>query len=159
MSRSLALVNGDLAIGPGRKFEQVSGKDKLLQDLRLWVLEKIGIDPATPGYGSRLDGGTENGVDVPSFIGQFVEEQTIMEIRAEIIDLISRYQTMQYNSIRDETIRYGGPNTYTPDQVVAGIESVDVQAVGTLILAQVIINTLTGDTVTITMPVTGDING
>lgn len=159
MSKSLAIVNGDLAIGPGRKFESVSGRDKLLQDLKLWVLEKIGTDPATPGYGSRLDGGIEDGTNVPSFIGRIAQDQTVMEIRSEIIDLIIRFQAMQYDSIRAETIRYGGHNTMSADQVVSTIESVDIKFVGTMVIAQVKIGTLDGTIVRLTMPVAGGTNG
>lgn len=155
MSKSLALVNGDLAIGPGRAFQAVTGREKLLQDLKLWILERIGADASTPSYGSRLDGGTENGTNVGSYIGQIVSEEQMMGIRGEIIRLIENYQAMQYDKLRSETILYLGPTTLDQDEVVASIDRITTKAVGTTVLVQVTLNILSGDVIKLTLPVNG----
>ena len=57
MTWSLAVVNGDLSFaGPGG-YATVSGQNKLIQDLKNWLLEPRGTDPIHPGYGCTLDGG------------------------------------------------------------------------------------------------------
>jgi hypothetical protein len=153
MSKSFAVVNGDLVIGPGRSLSLVSGRQKLLQDLRLWVLEKMGIDPSTPTYGNLLDGGTEDGSNVEGFIGRIMTDDALNEIRNVIIDLLQRYQTMQYEKIRAETLRYLGENTLDEDEILETINSVIVQDLGTTALVQVKLTTLAGSSIKLTVPI------
>lgn len=153
MSQSFALVNGDLLIGQGRAFQIVTGNDKLVQDLQLWILERIGTDPATPTYGSRLDGGVEDGqVDI-SYIGQIVSQSTLTGIRTEVIRLIQNYQAMQYNKIRAETIAYQGQTTLDNDEVIDSINTITTTAMGTTVVVQVSLNLLSGDVIKLTLPV------
>lgn len=155
MSKSLSLINGDLAVGAGRAFQTVSGREKLKQDLMLWVLEKVGTDPATPTYGNKLDGGQIDNTIIPTFIGQIVNEQTIMAIQSEVVDLVQRYQSMQYEKMRQETIQYGGPNTLEAGEVIDRISSVQTKSMnGTTVLVQMQVTTLTGTELKLTIPVT-----
>lgn len=156
MSKSFALVNGDLALGPGRAFQLVSGKAKLLQDLKLWILERIGTDPATPTFGSRLDGGIEDGNRDPSYIGQIITTETLMGIRGEVIRLIQNYQAMQYEKIRAETIAYVGQTTLDNDEVIDSIDKITTSVFGSTIVVQVGINLLSGDVIKLTLPMNGD---
>lgn len=158
MSRSFALVNGDLAVGPGRAFQVLNGRDKLLQDLKLWILERIGTDPSTPTFGSRLDGGTEDNQRVDSVIGQIVSEEVLMSIRGEVIRLIENYQAMQYEKLRAETIAYLGQTTLDNDEVVSGIDSIQVKAIGTIVLVQVSLDLVSGDVIKLTLPVDTESN-
>jgi hypothetical protein len=153
MSKSLAIVNGDFLIGSGRGFSLVSGRSKLLQDLRLWVLERMGIDPSTPTFGNLLDGGIQNGVNIDGFIGQIMTDDAINNIRNTIIDLLQRYQTMQFEKIRSETLRYLGENTLDEDEILESIDSVIVQNLGTTALVQVRLSTLAGSQIKLTVPV------
>lgn len=153
MSKSLAIVNGDLAIGPGRAFETVSGKQKLLQDLRLWVLERIGLDPSTPTFGSRFDGGFINGEEVSGFVGQIDSQEMLMAIRNETIELIQRYQAMQFDKIRNEAIMFGGDNTLDEGEVIDSIDDINVKSIGTTVLVQVRLLTIDGSALKLTIPV------
>lgn len=155
MSTSFRLTNGDLSIGSGRSLEVVSGENKLRQDLRLWVLERIGTDPATPTYGSRLDGGIIDGEEVPTFIGQIVNAQIEAEIRSEVITLLQRYQAMQYEKIRNETILYSGKNTLEANEIIKTIDLVRVYAENTTIIVNVYISTLANTTLNLTIPIEG----
>lgn len=146
MSTSFAIINGDLSIGSGRRFETVSNKSKLAQDLELWVLEKIGTDPLLQGFGSHLD----------EFIGGIISIDSINQIRNEILRLVQQYQAMQYNKIRTETIKYLGKTTLSSDEVINSIDSVDIKQVsGTLLLVQVKISTLAHSQLRLTIPVGG----
>lgn len=155
MSLSLAMRNGDLAIGANRNFEIVSGRGKLLQDLRLWVLERLGYDPATPAYGNRLDDYIEDGKEFSGFIGSLATVDTLNQIRNEIIELLQRYQTMQFEKIKQETMAYLGENTLDEDEILAVIDLVEVKSVGTTALASVRFTTLAGNPLRITFPVNG----
>ena len=153
MSLSLALRNGDLYIGPGRRFETVSGRAKLLQDLKLHILERIGIDPSTPTIGSRLDGGTVNGSYIESFIGRIMDEEALNEIRSEVIGILQRYQNLQYEKVRSETLRYQGKNTLTAEEIIETIDKVEVTGIGNIAIVQIRLTTLSGSPIKITIPV------
>lgn len=153
MSKSLAVVNGDLVIAAGRSFGTVSGREKLLQDLRLWVMEKMGLDPSTPTYGNILDGSITDGIEREGFIGQLMSQDNLNEIRNVIIDLLQRYQTMQFEKIRNETLQYLGENTLEEGEVLERIDSVEVKAIGTTALVQVKITTLDEQSFKLTIPI------
>lgn len=156
MSTSLAITNGDLTIGPGRKFESVSGRDKLTQDLKLWVLERIGTDPLLPTYGSIYDGGIINGQVVDSFIGEVASLEARNNIRIATLDLLGKYQAMQFDKMRSETLLYNGQNTLDAEEVIDQITSVNVIQVDTTILIQVILTNLAGTTLKLTIPLSNN---
>jgi hypothetical protein len=153
MSKSFALTNGDLSIGEGRSFQIVKGREKLGQDLRLWVLERIGTDPSTPDFGSTLDGGKVNGQPVQSFIGQMISPTTLAAIRQDITNLVTRYQALQYSKIRTETTRYLGSTTIDQDEAIASINSIDVRASGTTVIVQINLTTVANSSLRLTFPI------
>lgn len=157
MSKSFALTNGDLQIGSGRSYEIVAGRDKLRQDLTLWLTERIGSDPMTPTYGSRLDGGIIDGKEAPSFIGQIASTNNMNQIRAEVLDLLTEYQNMQLDKVRNETLLYRGKNTLEADEVIDTINSVDVTQVGTTVLVRVVITTLGRTSLKVTLPIATEV--
>ena len=152
MSKSFKITNGDLTVGPGRAFETVTRVDKLAQDLRHWVLEKIGIDPATPTYGNRLDGGIIGGESVGGFIGETNSESRALEVRSEVLDLLGRYQQMQLAKIRRETAQYGGRHSLHEDEVLHLINSVAVSTRADQIIVRVSCQTLSGKSFDLIIP-------
>jgi len=152
MSKSFKLDGGDLSIGAGRSYEQVDGAFKLAQDLRLWVLERIGTDPATPTFGSRLDGGVIDGQEVPSFIGQIGTDALVAEVRAEVISLLGAYQTQQITKMKSEMLIFDGKTTLGADEILQEISSVEAQQDGTQIIVRVTVQTLAGTTFRLLIP-------
>ena len=152
MSYSLRIEGGDLAIGNKRAFEVVSGKDKLFQDLKLWILERIGTDPATPLYGSTLDGGTINGSPIPSYIGQVPTPSTLNDILAEVLGLLQQYQQHQLAKMKKEMVEYNGKHTISKEEVLYTIDSVSAVAIETTVLVRVKISTLANRSFTLTLP-------
>jgi septum formation topological specificity factor MinE len=153
MSYSLRIDSGDLVVGNNRALESVTGKEKLFQDLKLWILERIGTDPATPLYGSTLDGGQINGQQIPSLIGQIANAETLNAVKSEILDLLQKYQQSQLAKMKRELIEYNGRHTLSGDEVLYRINSVSLTQIQTMILARVSITTLNKNTVTLTIPV------
>ena len=143
MSQSFQLQNGDLIVSNGRAFQVVKNKDKLAQDLRLWVLEQFGADPNTPEYGSNFD----------SYIGSPMDQGAINQVQAEILRLLQQYQAMQVDNMQNDTIQYQGSTSLDPSEVVASIDGLTVQAIGTMILVSVAITTLEGQQLQISLPV------
>jgi hypothetical protein len=154
MSKSFAVVNGDLQIGTSRSYSVVSGRQKLAQDLKLLVLEKVGHDPLLPTYGSRLDGGVIDGEELDSYIGQLATQENLNQIRIEIIRLVENYQQEQFDKMANEAILYGGRNTFDEDEVIDDILSVEVIQIATTVLIQVILSTLAGTDLKLTVPLT-----
>jgi hypothetical protein len=152
MSKTLKLEHGDLVVGSSRAFATVQGKDKLFQDLRLWILERIGTDPATPTYGSTLDGGVIDGEIVPSFIGLPATQERINDIKTEIATLLSRYQQDQLEKMRREVIEYGGKHTLSRDEVLWRVDAIEAAQVGTTVLVRVTCTTLANETFRLTVP-------
>lgn len=152
MSKSLKIDKGDLSIGAGRAFETVSGSEKLGQDLKLWFLERIGTDPSTPNYGSKLDGGSINGYPIDSFIGQLSSEERLSEVRAEIANQLLMFQTDQLAKMKREATQFG-QTTITADELLQRVHSIDVAQVGVTIIARIIVFTMADTSLKLTLPV------
>ena len=152
MSKSFQLVNGDLQV-ERRGFTIVHAQDKLVQDLTLWIREKVGTDPMTPTFGSTLDGAIINGVETPTFIGQIVSPQTQAQIASVLTNLLQRYQTLQLQKMRDEAITYSGRHTLEASEVISSIDEIKVTNVGTTILAQITLTTLANSQLQFAFPI------
>lgn len=152
MSTSFKLESGDLVVGAGRSYERVGGAYKLAQDLKLWVLERIGTDPATPTFGSRLDGGIIDGQEIPSYIGRIGTEALVAEIRAEVVALLGTYQAQQITKMKREMLLFEGNTTLDPDEILQVISSVEATQQGTQVIVRVICQTLAGTTFRLLIP-------
>lgn len=144
MSKSLSITSGDLSV-TGRHYDTVSGKDKLMQDLRCALIEQVGTDPATPGFGSQFEGDT--------YIGQTYTEALAEEARIEVMSILQDYQVAQLTKIQTETITYNGKNTLSEGEVIDSIDSVDSVFSGDTLVIRVQLTTIAGDQVKIDVPV------
>jgi hypothetical protein len=153
MSLSFKIEGGDLKVGAGRSFETVTGADKLAQDLSLWILEHIGTDPATPQYGSALDGGTVNGVQIESFIGQALTDERVLEIKQELSTLLAQYQQDQVTKMQREMVLYNGNHTLTPDETLYSVDSIQAAVTADQIVVRISITTLAGASLKVTLPI------
>jgi len=110
MSLSLKVVNGDLSI-KGGSFEVVQGKDKLTQDLTLWLTERYRDDRFHPTYGSILDG----------YIGGVINAQdTIVRVQTEVLRVLSNYQQIQMARFKEI------PNKFQPSELLQAVNKVSV---------------------------------
>lgn len=93
--RNFKLLNGDLALGPSNRIDTVAGHNKLLQDLRCWLLEPYGIGFMTPNFGSFL---TESGSR--GFIGKPIGTETKAELLSELERVLTLFQAAQQEKIK-----------------------------------------------------------
>lgn len=114
---ALAVVNGDLAIGPGG-YAQVTGVDKVRQDLSIALREPLGIDRFHSGWGSLLD----------SDLGQPIDQDLAVSIRSEVIRIVQNYMAVQQSRLAADTAG-GGRTRLRPDEIVQSIEDVNVKQV------------------------------
>jgi hypothetical protein len=155
VSWSFHVKNGDLNFaGPGG-FATVTGQQKLVQDLKNWLLEPRGTDPFHPDYGSVLDGGTlPDGTSVNSQIGNLVSGEILLNIEAEVRRILTGYQQQQLDRLNRETLLYGGKNTFNSSEILASIEDVVIQQLGDVVLVRCVLRTASGDAISFAQALT-----
>lgn len=125
MTWSIQLRNGDLALGQA-SLGTVTGSQKLAQDLRCFILERMGTDDLHPSYGSLIDGGTRNGEYVAGVIGELNDDLTLTVIEGELRRIVKAYQAMQLERARADRDRYGKA-TLSKGEVLIQLTSIEAQ--------------------------------
>lgn len=154
MTYSLHLRNGDLNFaGPGG-YAVVSGRQKLIQDLKNWLLEPQGSDPFHPEYGSILNGNAAGMPEAEDFIGSVLTSEKLIQIEAEVRRVLGAYQRQQLDRLNQEVISYGGKNTFSQGEILYSVEAVDVHQVADTVLVRVSITTGDGSQLSFSQAVT-----
>ena len=127
MTWSLQTRNGDLTLG-NASYGTVTGEDKLVQDLRAYILEPRGTDSAHPLFGSLLDGGLNtDGSFSKGLIGHTNNAFTELEVESELRRIISDYQARQLQRAKDDRLIYG-KTTLTKGEILLGVTFINVEA-------------------------------
>lgn len=156
MTYSLNIQGGDLSLGGPGGLSVVSGTDKLIQDLKCWLLEPMGTDPLHPDYGSILDGGATPGSSVSAgMIGTTLDGVALLRVEAEVTRVLNLYQRQQINRLQIEQSLYNGKNTYTHGEILASVDSVIAKQFKDTIIVNVVIRTANGQTLTFSQPLGG----
>src|SRR4051812_21440558 len=123
MSWSLKVRRGDLVLS-GTKFDTVIQEEKLTQDFRCFILERMGTDPMHRWYGSLLDGGVkEDGTIVTSLISTTDWLLAQLEIETDIRRIANLYQRMQVARAKRDRDRYG-KSTLTKGELLFSISGI-----------------------------------
>lgn len=123
MSWSLRISNGDLVLDEN-KFGTVAHENKLVQDFRHYILERMGTDPDHPWYGSLIDGGLKpTGQEVESVIAGTSWNTIILRIEADIRRIGTQYQRQQLDRAKRDRDRYQR-STLTMGEVLAAITDI-----------------------------------
>lgn len=102
----------------------VQGRDKLVQDLTLWLLEPLGIGYTTPNFGALLNYVDVNRGRVSShFIGHVMDGQREAEVEAEVDRILNLYQQDQVQKIRRAQIE-GRLYLYRTSEILDSIQEV-----------------------------------
>lgn len=107
MSYSFAVAEKDIQL-KGSNIGLVYGRNKLIQDLTLWLTERYRSDRFHSNYGSTLD----------SFIGEVMEPMTVSEVETEVQRVLQNYQMVQYRRMQED------PTTLSPEEILIDIEDV-----------------------------------
>ena len=150
-ANNFKIAKGDLVISD-RTYTRVEGVAKLEQDLMLWILERIGTDPATPTYGSTLDGGIIDGQPVQSHIGATSTDARMREIASEVRRVLELYQETQISKMQLEMALYQGKHTLSGDEVLEKIDSIAATRSADLIIVKVGITTAGGKSLQMIIP-------
>jgi hypothetical protein len=150
MSWSLQLRGGDLVIG-GATLGTVAGSEKLIQDLRCAILERMGTDEDHPWFGSLIDGGRLNGVDQPSIIATDNWDMAILAVESEIRRIVDQYQKSQIIRTEKDRTTYGKP-TLLPGEVLMGIGNMQFFQAQDNLLCRVTFITGANSEITVNVP-------
>ena len=150
MSWSLQLRHGDLVLG-GTRLAQVTGHNKLIQDLRCAILEKMGTDDLHPNFGSIIDGGRQDDKVIPSIIGEQNTEIIAIAVRAELERIGREHQQRQFGRAEDDRFVYGKA-TLTAEEVLDAIEGIDFTLIQDTMLVRIHLRTARGQTKILNIP-------
>jgi phage baseplate assembly protein W len=113
--KTLALAGGDLVVG-STGHQTISGVPKIRQELALALGEEYKADRFHPDMGSILG----------DFIGQSVDPESEMLIRAEVGRVVQQYIAIQQREVlRDHLAQR--MSRFDASDVVTGITSIDAQ--------------------------------
>lgn len=136
MSWSLALRNGDLALG-GTQLAAVKGTAKLIQDLRCAILEPMGTDSLHASFGSLIDGGRKpDGTVVTSPLGGSNWSAISSQIEAELRRILDEHRSRQVARARSDQFTYGRP-TLDPGELLLAIENIQMISVQDTLVCQI----------------------
>ena len=140
--KTIALVNGDLAIGTNGAYLLYSGVARIKQDLTLALTEEYGTDRFHPTYGSI----------VRSYLGQVLSPELMQLVRAEVNRVLQNYLIIQQNEVlRDSLVDVA--NRFDTSDVVQSVDNVTARAVLDTIYLSATLTTLSRETVTISKQV------
>lgn len=150
MSWSLQLRGGDLVID-GSSFGTVSHQNKLVQDLRCAILERMGTDEDHPWFGSLIDGGRLNGKEQASIIATDDWDVAVLAVESEIRRIVDQYQKQQIaRSERDRSV-YGKP-TLVPGELLMAVSNIEFYQAQDNLLCRVGLVTGADAEITINVP-------
>jgi hypothetical protein len=134
---TLLIQNGDLQIG-ANGFAALNGSQKVYQDLTIASLEPLGCDRFHPRWGSMLY----------TYIGDAITAVEESMIEAEISRLVNNYILVQQDNIASEA-SLGLQSQYSSNEVVGSVESIDVIQNQDYLSVNVLVQTISGEQVTL----------
>lgn len=152
MSWSLQLRNGDFILD-GARLGQVSGAQKMVQDLRCWLLEPRGTDDAHPTFGSTIDGGIDDFGNYQSpVIGQDDWQRAAVFIQSEISRITSAYQANQVQRSKQDRLDYG-ESTLSLGEMLVTVTGINMAQAQDLLMVSVNIKNGDGTVSSLDVPI------
>lgn len=141
--KTLAVRDGDLVVGP-KGHTILEGEAKTRQDLGLALREPWGVDRFHPDHGSLLY----------RYVGEPVGIETEALIRAEIFRVVKNLIANQEAILTADNAKGAKPR-FTTNEVISGVEGVDVAAQYDRYYVRVRLRTLAGSQIQQTLAVEG----
>lgn len=133
--KTMRLSNGDLT-PTGRVFAEVSGTNKVAQDLRCALAEPLGNDRFHPGWGSTLG----------DYIATIADGDTEFEIEAEVNRVISNYAAVQRDKVEADIYSDSGTR-FTTDEILQRVAGVNATVAADRINVDIRLQTASGEVV------------
>lgn len=135
--KTLALVNGDLALGDGG-YQTLTGTARIRQDLALALAEPYGHDSYHPEWGSVLG----------SYVGEPLTGELELLVRSEVVRVLQQYVAAQAADIAADSLS-GSRSRYSYGDVVDQVTSISTTVSFDTCQVKVVLQTRSGSSVTI----------
>lgn len=143
MSWSFRVTHGDFRLH-GSHFGVVTDEQKLTQDLRCALLEKMGSDDLHPEFGSLIDGGRRlDGREVAGVVGESRLDLVVMAIESEVRRIGRDYQGRQLARVKSDRSVYN-KSTIRPREALISITNINVEQIQDNLNITVTLQTATG---------------
>ena len=137
----IKVVNGDLLVRGDGNVVEISGADRVKQELSHWLIEPLGSDTVYRRFGSTLW----------DSVGEPVLSQTLNEISAEVERVVNNYIAYQKRQVNEDMLR--GVDAFSrnwgADDIIDSVASIDVSAVADTVYVKVELVLSSGDRVVI----------
>lgn len=133
---SLKIVDGDLAMQGDGSIAQVSGAQRIQQELSCWLLEPLGTDKMYRNFGSKLGG----------YIGSPSTSDMLLEVKAEATRVVNNYieyQKQQYEAAKLQSTD-AVVNAWLPEDMISRVDSIHVESVADTVSIVVKLTTAAG---------------
>lgn len=156
--KNFRVTDGDLDINQAKRVDAVQGRDKLVQDLTLWLLEPLGIGFTTPGFGSLLNSIVERdaqGRQEGAFVGKPLDDRIQADVEAEVDRILNLYQQDQVQKIRSAQVE-GRLYLYSRKEILDSIDSVQSSRIDDRAIVKATLTTGANQAVTLMADVDGE---
>lgn len=138
----LKITDGDLALQGNGDVIQISGAERIAQELSCWLLEPLGSDRLYTGFGS----------DIGDQIGTIIDSDALLAVKTEVVRVVKNYIAYQQNQMTnakaDNLTDF--VNAWNEDDIISTINSVSVTSGSTTVTVVVSLTTAGGSSVTVT---------
>lgn len=138
----LKITDGDLALQGNGDVIQISGAERIAQELSCWLLEPLGSDRLYTGFGS----------DIGDQIGTIIDSDALLAVKTEVVRVVKNYIAYQQNQMTnakaDNLTDF--VNAWNEDDIISTINSVSVTSDSTTVTVVVSLTTAGGSSVTVT---------
>lgn len=97
--RTWKIIDGDIALDTIGRVEEIAGSQKVVQDLRIWLLNDLGFNRFHPEMGAGLD----------VFVGQIADYKLLANIRSVVANSLNSYMDLQMEDLRKRIEERGEP--------------------------------------------------
>lgn len=137
----LAISDGDLVLS-GSALLTISGPSRIKQDLTIALRDQYGADPNHPYWGSILD----------RYIGLPLNDSQQAQVVAEVQRVLNNYVAVQADMVNSAVVN-SVKGTLDTSDVIRSVVAIDTTVTMDQILIQVTLQTMSGDSVTVTRSV------
>ena len=138
---TLKIVNGDFAVKGDGNIAQLTGAQRIRQELACWLLEPLGTDKYYSKFGSAIG----------DMIGSPILGEYLNELQVEVERVVNNYVSYQRNQI--QSLRSGNVedavNSWNDDDVIAAVNSIEVEAIADTVKVTVTLTTAAGQGITV----------
>ena len=135
------IAAGDIAVRGDGNVQQISGRERIAQELACWLIEPLGTDTIYRRFGSTL----------ADLIGSPVSDEVLADVRAEVYRVVGNYIEYQKRQVSEamESGAYDFLSVWSPDDIINSFDGIDIEAVADSVQVTVKLTTAAGETVTV----------